>query len=183
MPRLAGAGRFVAWPHEGNVGGGLRGGAITTSGASIIAEGLMTHRELGGLSRSALRWVLAVGGLRRVGGISVELLSIEVRERGGRVLINTQSAPDRPEVVLMPLVRLADDLATPYHEHLSCLDTQSGVARWNLAFFPCPPAGAATLEIEITFPLDEAETTFFLGPDPARPGESARWRFPIPLFT
>jgi hypothetical protein len=131
-----------AWRH--------RAGPIQPLDPAILERG----RVLASVGRGSLRRVIGVGAVRRVGDITVELISVEIRETGGRLLI--RGGPARPHVPWAddeldgqsPL-SLADDLGTSYIVRFTGGSSDLHAVDAEFVFAPRPPDAARRLTVSV----------------------------------
>lgn len=113
------------------------------------------------IARSPLSRVIGVGAVQASDGTTVEFISVELRETGGRGLVRVHSTkgyrppwnpPDRPREPAPPSIQ--DDLATDYAVGWSSRGGSGGGDDYSeitaeFWFAPAPPSGAHRLEVSI----------------------------------
>ena len=112
------------------------------------------------IERSALCRVIGVGAAQTTEGITVEFISVELRQSGGRGFLRVHSAQgfraqsnplERPRGPAPPSVK--DDLGTDYAVSWSVRSGSGGddysEATAEFLFAPIPPEGARRLEVSI----------------------------------
>jgi hypothetical protein len=105
------------------------------------------------IAPSPLHGVVAVAQVAETGGITVELLSIEVREAGA--LLHWRARSDQPIGFLMPQVSASDQHSTPYR--VLPADGGGDERSWagSLALLPTPPSLAMLSVVFESFGADE----------------------------
>jgi len=138
-----------------------------------VAKLLETMPELS-VAPSALVGVVAVAQVAEAGGVTVELLSVEVREAGA--LVHWRARSERAIAMLVPQISISDDKSTAYRAHPA---EGSGDERsWtgSLAVLPTLPLGTMLTIVFESFGADERiQMPGYIAAEPI----AGPWRFAI----
>jgi hypothetical protein len=126
---------------------------------------------------SPLRRVIGVGQTATAGGISVELIALELREQSMAIYWRSEAA-SHADCDLMPDIVVDDSAGARYQGLLGQGGGSGRVLRGHFVFVPAPP-DHGTLTIEFAF-FDRTEWEPDL-PEEGQRGVTGPWRFDIDL--
>jgi hypothetical protein len=178
------AGLIWAWIRAGVAGDrSVSFGGWSATSSEPHPYFAVMERQAQAMSRVAtvgdgpLRGVRAIGQSVVAGGVTVDLISLEMRDTGGLIQVAVLSRPPNPPAGSQAELTLIDDVGTNYTA--ACLGgnmASPGSIRLEVRFAPPPPGDARALILHI----DE-----FVEPFVSPGGNSERlvgpWEFRVPL--
>jgi hypothetical protein len=146
-----------------------------TSGPPQFPEWFQDGALAAAVEMTALHRVVAVGQVTEIAAIRVELIALELRERGGvAIAVAHTEPPDGRSLGPFARISVLDDVGTSY---AAGSDTHGGspfATRLSIRFAPAPPEAAG----ELTIRVEEFVNPF---PGPARRQVVGPWVFVVPL--
>jgi hypothetical protein len=126
------------------------------------------------IAADPLRLVLGIGQIEVDGGVSVELIALEIREGGCLLYWKAHPRPERP--LGEPYGAVSDDAGTTYTFRRANLVATDRETKGEIVIAPAPPAGATSMQVVLRGFSTAAV------PAPIGGGEvRGTWRFEIRL--
>jgi hypothetical protein len=118
---------------------------VTPQPTEPAEDAPISHR-VADIEGGALERVIAIGRVEAHPGVSLELISLEIRAAGS--LLHWKADFDGQTVRLDLELRARDDLGTVYQARPLSWSRSGRVARGEMAIEPAPPADAAVLSLQ-----------------------------------